>query len=267
MASSEGSGSLAGRVALVTGGGGHLGRAIAERLAALGCDLVVHDRREEAAAACAEETSRRYRGRAIPVAADLRDPGSSAAIVAAVREGFGRLDLLVNNAALVGDDELPGWAVPFAEQDAQTWRDCLEVNLTAPFLLARDALPLLRASQQAAIVNIVSIYGLAGPDWGLYEGTALGNPAAYAASKGGLVQLTRWLATTLAPDIRVNAVAAGGIERGQPEAFRRRYEARTPLRRMASEADVVGAVAYLAGDEAAYVTGQVLAVDGGWLAW
>lgn len=267
MASEDGPAGLAGRVALVTGGGGHLGRAIAERLAAQGCDIALHDRRAEAAAACAEALQGRHGRRAVPIAADLRAPDSSAAIVAALREAFGRLDILVNNAALVGDDSLAGWAVPFAEQDAQTWRDCLEVNLTAPFLLARDSLPLLQASGRGSIVNIASIYGLAGPDWGLYEGTGLGNPAAYAASKGGLVQLTRWLATTLAPDIRVNAVAAGGIERGQPEAFRRRYEARTPLRRMATEADVAGAVAYLAGDEAAYVTGQVLAVDGGWLAW
>jgi NAD(P)-dependent dehydrogenase (short-subunit alcohol dehydrogenase family) len=95
----------------------------------------------------------------------------------------------------------------------------------------------------------------------------LGSPAAYAASKGGLLQLTRWLATVLAPEIRVNAVSPGGVLRGQPEAFVRRYETRVPLGRMATEADLKGAVAYLASDAAAYVTGQNLLVDGGWTAW
>ena len=95
----------------------------------------------------------------------------------------------------------------------------------------------------------------------------MGNPAAYAASKGGLLQLTRWLATTLAPDVRVNAVSPGGIFRGQPQAFVERYTSRTPLGRMASEHDLRGAIAYLASDLSSYVTGQNLAVDGGWGVW
>jgi NAD(P)-dependent dehydrogenase (short-subunit alcohol dehydrogenase family) len=108
---------------------------------------------------------------------------------------------------------------------------------------------------------------MVGPDMRLYEGTGMGSPAAYAASKGGLLQLTRWLATVLAPTIRVNAVTPGGILRGQPQVFRERYIARTPLGRMGSEEDLQGAVAYLASDLSAYVTGHNLVVDGGWTAW
>jgi len=95
----------------------------------------------------------------------------------------------------------------------------------------------------------------------------MANPAAYAASKGGLLQLTRWLATTLAPKIRVNAISPGGIARNQPSSFVERYEARTPLGRMATEDDFRGAIAYLASDMSAYVTGQNLRVDGGWGSW
>ena len=95
----------------------------------------------------------------------------------------------------------------------------------------------------------------------------MANPAAYGASKGGLSQLTRWLATSIAPDVRVNAISPGGILRDQPEEFVKRYENRTPLRRMATEDDFRGAIAYLASDLSKYVTGQVVRVDGGWGEW
>jgi NAD(P)-dependent dehydrogenase (short-subunit alcohol dehydrogenase family) len=101
----------------------------------------------------------------------------------------------------------------------------------------------------------------------LYAGTDLGNPAAYAVSKGGLLQLTRWLTTNLAPKVRVNAITIGGIARNQDPAFVAKYTNRTPLRRMATEEDLKGAITYLASDLSAYVTGQNLVVDGGWTAW
>jgi len=127
--------------------------------------------------------------------------------------------------------------------------------------------PLLRNSGTGSVINIASIYGMLGPDYSLYEGTAMGNPAAYAASKGGLIQLSRWLATTLAPAIRVNTITPGGVFRNQPDVFVERYKSRTPLGRMATEDDFRGAIAYLASDMSAYVTGQNLMVDGGWGAW
>ena len=95
----------------------------------------------------------------------------------------------------------------------------------------------------------------------------MGNAAAYSVSKGGLIQLTRWLATTLAPAIRVNAISPGGIWRNQSEAFIASYSSRTPLNRMATEDDLRGAIAFMASDMSQYVTGQTLAVDGGWGIW
>jgi NAD(P)-dependent dehydrogenase (short-subunit alcohol dehydrogenase family) len=180
---------------------------------------------------------------------------------------LGRLNILVNCAALVGTSELPGWCVPFLEQSLDTFSAALEVNLTAAFRLVQACVPAIKESGHGSVIHISSTHGMVGPDLRLYEGTNMGCPGAYAASKGGLLQLTRWLATILAPGIRVNAVSPGGIERGQPEAFQKRYVARTPMARMGAEEDLKGAVVYLASDMSSYVTGQNLVVDGGWTTW
>jgi NAD(P)-dependent dehydrogenase (short-subunit alcohol dehydrogenase family) len=160
-----------------------------------------------------------------------------------------------------------GWSGSLSSQSVDTWRRALEVNLTAVFDLSKGLLPLLEESKGSNIINISSIYGLQGPDWSLYEGTSMGNPAAYSASKSGLIGLTHWLATTLSPKVRVNAIAPGGIYRNQPKEFVERYSARTPLRRMATEDDFRGAISFLASDMSQYVTGHTLVVDGGWGAW
>ena len=122
-------------------------------------------------------------------------------------------------------------------------------------------------SGNASIINIGSIYGVYGPDPSLYQDLSLHNPAAYAASKGGLIQLTRWLATTLAPFVRVNSISPGGIFRNQPEEFVDRYSSKTPLGRMGTEEDIKGAIMYLATDLSNWVTGQNVLIDGGWGTW
>jgi NAD(P)-dependent dehydrogenase (short-subunit alcohol dehydrogenase family) len=254
---------LDGRVALITGGAGHLGRAMATALVELGAEVALVDRDAAATEAAASPQGPAGAGFAV----ELTDDAAVRSLPEAVAAKFGRLDILINNAAFVGTTALQGWAVPFAQQSVDTWRQCLDVNLTAAFALTQAAAPLLAASGHGSVINVASIYGLVGPDNGLYAGTEMGNPAAYAASKGGLIQLTRWLATSLAPDIRVNALTPGGIARGQPQAFVERYVARTPLGRMGRESDMIGAVAYLASDLSTYVTGQNIVVDGGWTAW
>lgn len=258
---------LNGRVALVTGGAGGIGAAIAEALAELGAAVAVLDIESQACDDVAKRIHDQFGVETLPLTIDLTDESAVLSAPKKVHSRFGRLDILVNSAALVGTSELKGWATPFNEQAPGAWRMALETNLTAPFILAQACAELLVASGHGSVINIASIYGLVGPDMSLYEGTSLGNPAAYAASKGGLLQLTRWLATVLAPDVRVNAISPGGVWRHQAEEFRARYVARTPLKRMATEDDLKGAAAYLAGDLSAYVTGHNLVVDGGWTAW
>jgi len=202
---------------------------------------------------------------ALPV--DLGDEKAVRQVSDEVIKQFGQLDILINCAALVGTSSLPGWSVPFLEQSTDTWRKALEINLTAVFELTQACAPSLITSGHGSIINITSIYSMVGPYMGLYEGSKLGNPAAYSASKGGLLQYTRWLATVLAPKVRVNAITMGGVFRNHTEPFLSRYVERTPLKRMATEEDIKGAAVYLASDLSNYVTGQNLVVDGGWTSW
>lgn len=259
--------SLKGRKALITGATGGIGRVIAVTLAELGAELILVDRPGSNYEPLIGEIERDWRAKIRTFDCDLEVQADRDALVDALRQPGGELDVLVNNAAFVGTSDLQGWAVDFEQQTVETWRRALEVNLTAAFDLAKRLAPLLMRGRGGNIINIASIYGSFAPDYRLYEGTKMGNPAAYAASKGGLIQLTRWLATTLAPQVRVNAISPGGVYRNQPQVFVDRYEARTPLARMATENDFRGAIAYLASDLSSYVTGQVLAVDGGWGVW
>jgi len=258
--------SLKGRRALITGAAGGLGKIMVQTLAELGADLVLLDRVDTPISALADEAEKTWGVDATVHHCDLESQTNRDDLIVRLKKE-GHLDILINNAAFVGTSGLQGWGVPFPEQSVETWRRALEVNLTAAFQLCQGLTPLLQVSGHGSIINIGSIYGEYGPDWRLYEGTSMSNPAAYGASKGGLLQLTRWLATTVAPKVRVNAISPGGIARGQPQAFVERYEVRTPLGRMATEADFSGVVAFLASDMSSYITGQNISVDGGWGVW
>lgn len=255
------------RRALITGATGGLGKVMADTLAELGADLVLVDRPGSDFGGVTETLTQRWGVKIEHIYCDLEYQNQRLALIEWLNSSGEDLNILINNAAFVGTSELQGWGVPFEEQTVDTWRRALEVNLTAVFDLCQGLTPLLRAAEGASIINIASIYGMYGPDWSLYEGTSMSNPAAYGATKGGLIQFTRWLATTIAPDVRVNAISPGGVFRNQPEVFVQRYKSKTPLCRMATEDDFRGAIAFLASDLSKYVTGQNLAVDGGWGIW
>ena len=255
------------RVAVITGGAGHIGSAICNALAEHGADIVIIDSNESLCRETSAQLEKTYGIETHPLAIDLTDEKSLREIPHRVTDQFPSLDILVHCAALVGTSDLKGWGVPFREQNADTWRLALEVNLTVPFILTQSCSGELAKSGHGSVINISSIYGINGPDMQLYEGTTLGNPAAYAASKGGLIQLTRYLATVLAPRIRVNAITLGGVYRNQPEPFISRYISKTPLQRMATEEDIKGAAVFLASDLSSYITGHNLVVDGGFTVW
>jgi NAD(P)-dependent dehydrogenase (short-subunit alcohol dehydrogenase family) len=245
---------------LITGGAGHIGAAIAEALAEAGATIALTDRQLPELERSAEHIHGATGAMAATFEVELADEASVRALPARVAAQCGGLDVLVNCAAFVGATTLDGWAVPFEQQQSA-------VNVTAAFELVQEALPFLKRSGKGSVINVSSLYGLVGPDWRLYEGTSMGNPAAYGASKGALTQLTNWLATTLAPHVRVNAMSPGGVWRNQPAEFVERYALRTPLARMATEEDFKGAALFLASDMSSYITGQNIVVDGGWCAW
>lgn len=259
--------SLKGRRALITGANGYIGRIIALTLAELKADLILVDRPGSDYKKIVRDIKSNFKVHVQTHDCDLGIQKDRKKLISVLNKKGIPLNILINNAAFVGDTKLDGWVTEFEKQSIETWSSALEVNLTAAFSLTQGLSPLLKKSKGANVINIGSTYGVWGPDHRLYAGTSMGNPAAYAASKGGLIQLTRWLATTLASNIRVNTLSPGGVFRKQPEIFVKKYNARTPLGRMATEDDFRGAIAYLATDLSSYVTGQNLAVDGGWGIW
>lgn len=175
-----------------------------------------------------------------------------------------QIDVLINNAAFTGQTDKTGWNTNFYNQNAESFLSALEVNLVSAFDFSRSFFPNLKKSKTANILNVASIYSHLGPDYSLYEGTTMSNPAGYGASKAGLVQLTKWLATTMAPFVRVNAISPGGIFRNQDRCFIDRYIKKTPLGRMASESDIVDPMIFLISKMARYINGEILIVDGGY---
>jgi 3-oxoacyl-[acyl-carrier protein] reductase len=243
---------LDGKTALVTGGSGDIGRAIAGALAAAGVDVAISYVGHLNGATAVADAVRAAGRRSLAVQLDQRDPAAIDAAVDTVVRALGRLDILVNNAA---------WniGIPFTDLDALTvdvWDRVLETNLRGPYLLARAFAPHLRAYGAGRIVNIASVGGL-------YPGSS---SIAYSASKAGLIHLTRCLAVALAPEVTVNCVAPGLVEGTRmaqrlPEEIVEWARGQAVLRRTGDARDI--AAQTIAFCRAESITGQVLVVDGG----
>ncbi len=260
---------LTGRVALVTGGAGILGRHFCTGLAAAGAQVAVVDLAEEAAGQVAESIGTA----AAPFACDIANPDSVKACVAAIAQRFGGVDVLLNNAASKSAD-VRAFFTSFEDYSIETWREVMSVNIDGMFLMAQAVGKLmLERGCGGSVIQTASIYGLVGPDSSIYEGSdylggPINTPAVYSASKAAVIGLTRWLATYWAASgIRVNALVPGGVSSGQNSVFSKKYSARVPMQRMARAEEMVGPALFLASDASSYVTGQVLAADGGWTAW
>ena len=260
---------LGGKVALVTGGAGILGQHFCRGLQQAGGQVAVVDVDEAAAQSVADQLGERAAG----FGCDVSQPESVSACVQAVLARFGHIDVLHNNAASKSHD-VRAFFAPFEEYSLETWREVMAVNIDGMFLMAQAVGRHMRArGQGGTVIQTASIYGLVGPDARIYEGSdylggPINTPAVYAASKAAVVGLTKWLATHWAEaGIRVNCLVPGGVSSGQNSVFADRYAERVPLGRMARAEEMVPALLYLASDASSYVTGQVLAVDGGWTAW
>jgi pteridine reductase len=240
--------SLEGKFALVTGAARRIGAAIAQRLHAEGANVAIHFRQSKSDAAefCARlNTIRADSARLFQ--ADLNSGNELAGLVGEVVDWSGRLDILINNASSF-------YPTPLGEITAENWSDLVGSNLKAPLFLSQAAAPHLKASH-GNIINIVDIHAY----------RPLRDHSVYGAAKAGLAMLTRSLAKDLAPDVRVNGVAPGAIswpENGMVESVKQDILQQIPLQRTGAPEDIAGAVVYLVRD-ATYVTGQIIAVDGG----
>jgi len=245
---------MQGKVALITGAGSGIGRASALRLSKEGARIACVD----AVADAALDTARAITaagGDAIALSADVSDETACARMVEETLARFGRLTSLVNSAGVRSDppDPMP---------ESREWRRVVDVNLTGTYLVSRAALPALTASGAASITNLASIFGLVGGS----------TSSAYAASKGAIVNLTRQMALEFAPAVRVNCVCPGVIETPMTASLRenpawaQQVLSRYPLRRFGQPEEIAAAILFLASDEAGFVTGVALPVDGGYTA-
>lgn len=255
---------LFGKKALITGATGHLGSAFAKTLASLGVSLILVDKPGSDFKSLIASIGQAGEIGIQTFICDFEIEENIIELVEQIKVSSEFLNIVINNAAFVGDTELDDWNTEFKNQSTSTWRRALEVNVTSVFTLVRELTPILERSDNASVINIGSIYGTFGPDLRLYEGTNIFNPAAYSVSKSGLIHLTRWLAMNLAPKVRVNTISPGGIFRNQDPTFVARYIKNTPMARMATEEDLQGLLIFLVSDSSSYVTGQNISVDGGW---
>jgi NAD(P)-dependent dehydrogenase (short-subunit alcohol dehydrogenase family) len=264
---------LSGKVAIVTGGAGILGRHFCAGLAESGAKVAIVDRNKDAAVPLASELKDRYQTSVIGICCDVTDKISVRDMVEQVCIDLGEVTILHNNAAGKSED-LDAFFAPFEEYSLEQWRQIMSVNLDGMFLVAQAVgRQMSLQGKGGSIVQTASIYGVMAPDHRIYEGSfylgrQINTPAVYTASKAGVVGLTKYLATYWAPQgIRVNALTPGGTESGQNEEFVRRYSARVPMNRMAKSHEMVGALLFLASDASSYVTGQNIIIDGGLHAW
>lgn len=266
---------LSGRVAIVTGGAGLLGKYFSEALVEAGASVVIASRTLENCRLWAEELTTYAAGLAIwrdrdpqqaafAVSLDVTDPASCQALVAATLDHFGHLDVLVNNAYTRGTPAPP------EDLTAEAWRTWIDAGLSGLFYCAQAAAKPMLAQGSGSIINISSMYGVVGTDVRMYPPEMPVNAsAAYGAVKGGVVNLTRTLAVVWAPQgVRVNCISPGGFPSTTVNSeFYQNFVAKIPLNRMGSRNDLKGAVVFLASDAGAYVVGHNLLVDGGWTAW
>ena len=263
---------LRGRVAVVTGAAGILGRVFCQALADHGADVAVVDLDEADAEELATDLAETFGVRSCGIACDVADPASVAAMAAEVEARLGPCDVLHNNAATKTSDLAAFFAEP-EDMSLETWREVMGVNLDGMFLVARELGAGMARRGRGSIVQTASIYGMAAPDQRIYEGSRylgqrISTPVSYSTSKAGVVGLTRHLASHWAgAGVRVNALVPGGVRSGQNDTFIERYSQRIPMGRMAEASEMAGALVYLASDASSYVTGETLAVDGGLLTW
>lgn len=255
--------SLQDKTVFITGGAGHLGTAMCEALAELGANIVIGSRDQEKGQVVANRLSDEFDVKASGVALDITDPESLDSALQYIDKEYGQLDVLINNA-------WAGKKNTFESISMDDWKYDIDVCLNGVFYTVKKAVPYLKQTK-GVIVNIASMYGHVAPDYKMYVGTEHANPPSYGAAKAGVIQLTKYLGSFLAPNgIRVNAISPGPFPFGEilkNQEFIGTLESKTMLNRIGNPDDLKGAIALLCSDASSYMTGQNVCVDGGWTSW
>ena len=269
---------LSGQVAVITGGAGYLGLRHGAAIVEAGGHVVLVDLSEENVVRAAKDLTKKIGGEAIGVRADVTVKADVEAMVNTVTERYGRIDILINNAALTikgGSAQAPGYFAAFEEYPLDLWEKALQVNLTGTFLCSQAVGRVMVARRSGVMLNIASDVGNISPDHRIYEGMVnphtqkpFNTPIAYATSKAGLINFTRYLATYWAEKgIRVNCLSPGGVYNDHDPQFIRNLCSRIPLGRMAEPDEYKGTILFLVSKASSYMTGANIIVDGGRTAW
>jgi NAD(P)-dependent dehydrogenase (short-subunit alcohol dehydrogenase family) len=269
---------LSGRVAVITGGSGLLGLQYADILSQAGANVILIDKSSR----CEEEAmkfEKKYNRKMMGLVCDITNEGEVLQAFRKISSELGKVDILINNAAITLKtlpDKTEGYFSEFDAYPADIWGEALAVNITGPFLVTKHAVKEMKKQKKGVIINISSTYGLVSPNPKIYEDVqnkynekmSFNTPVHYPVSKAAIIGFTRYLATHLAKyNIRANVLCPGGVYDNHDQCFVRNYSDRTPMGRMANKDDYQGGILFLASDASSYMTGAILSIDGGWTTW
>lgn len=254
---------LKNKIAMVTGGAGLIGTAICRALSEAGAKVYIGEIDREKG----KRLSRRINSAGFSahfIELDITSEDSIKSAVSKIIQGDGRIDIWINNAYPRTSD----WGKKFEDITSEYLRKNVDMHMNGYFICCQKVLKEMEKQRSGVLLNIGSHYGVLAPNFSIYEGTQMTVTAPYSLIKGGIVNFSRYLATYYAPyNIRINALCPGGVFNNQDPKFVEKYKKLTPLRRMANPEDIAGPVLFLCSDASAYITGQVVMVDGGWSAW
>jgi NAD(P)-dependent dehydrogenase (short-subunit alcohol dehydrogenase family) len=253
-----------GKTVFITGATGKIGKKISNSFGFLGANLIITDKKERDLLKFKKSLLRKYKVNISYFSADLSNFLERENLIKNIKLDNNKIDFFINNAAVTGTQiKSASWTGSLSKQDFSVWGQAIEINLSSIFHLLKGLSPLIKKNSLSSIINVGSIYAEKGPDLEMYKNTKMGSPAAYLASKGGLLQLTRWLASSLSP-IRVNMVSPGGIYNNQPDIFYQKYIKKVLIKRMCNVGDVANVIVFLCSPLSSYITAQNIKVDGGY---
>ena len=257
---------LSDKTIVLTGAAGHLGKNYVDGLSQFGANVVLSDINYQGCKKIEKQMREKYDVDPLSVKLDLTDSKSIKCMISKITKKYSSTDVLINNAAYQGDKKIR--SAGFEKLELGTWNKAINVNLTGIFLLCQAVGKIMLKQKSGNIINISSTYGMVGADQRIYGKSGLNSPAFYAATKSGILNLTRYLASYWnRTGIRVNTLSPGGVENNQDKNFIKKYSEKTMIGRMARNDEYVGALIFLASDASSYMTGSNLVIDGGWTAW
>lgn len=257
--------SLDKKTIIITGGTGFIGSYFSKACLNCGANVIIADTQKEKGLKLVRELKSKNKNKKIFFKkCDITKINEIENLIDFTLNTSNKIDVLVNSAYPRNEN----YGKRFEDVSFESFCENVDMHLGGYFLISKEVAKVMKKQQEGNLINIASIYGIVAPNFNIYEGTDITMPVEYAAIKGGIISLTKYLATYLSKyNIRSNSISPGGLINKQPEKFINNYSEKTPLGRMAEPQDILGALIFLASDASSYLTGHNLVVDGGWTVW